>query len=172
MAFTSIIKSIGTAVLLSSICVVPAFAQSTSSTTNNGAAAVPGSNNTSNNGLPGTLQMTHGMWRSSAIDGANVYNTSGQQLGTVNNLLIDLSGKVVDAVVSVGGFAGVGGKLVEVPFTKLNFMPSNNGNGNSSNTQVHNGGNSPQNYSIVYPDATTQSLKDMPSFSYISGQSS
>jgi PRC-barrel domain len=99
------------------------------------------------------------MWRSNAIDGANVYSTSGQQLGTVDNLLIDSRGKVVDAVVSVGGFAGVGSKLVEVPFTKLNFMPSNSGNGNSSNTQVHNGGNSPQNYSIVYPNATTQSLK-------------
>jgi sporulation protein YlmC with PRC-barrel domain len=171
MPFKSIMRSIGTAVLLSSMCAVPAFAQSTSNTTNSSETATSGNNNQNKNGLTGTLQKTHGMWRSSAINGANVYNTRGQQLGTVDNLLIDSSGKVGAAVVSVGGFAGVGNKLVKVPFTQLNFVPSNNGNGNS-NTQAQSGGNSPQNYSIVYPNATTQSLKDMPSFSYNTGQSS
>jgi sporulation protein YlmC with PRC-barrel domain len=103
----------------------------------------------------GSLQMSHNAWRTSKLDGATVYNSAGDSIGTIDDLLISKSGHVQDAVLSVGGFLGIGDKLVEVPFTKLKFQASkSNTNGNS------------QDYSVVLPNASKASLKDMVSFSY------
>ena len=73
---------------------------------------------------PGTLMQTHGNWRVSDLVGATVYDDQGNSIGTINDLLVSADGATQSAVLSVGGFLGVGSKLVEVPFKNIKFAPS------------------------------------------------
>lgn len=56
---------------------------------------------------------TNGMHASDVI-GANVKTTRGDEVGEVTELIIDDQGKVVAAVVAVGGFLGMGEKAVAI----------------------------------------------------------
>jgi putative membrane protein len=49
----------------------------------------------------------------------NVYDTSDHTVGEVSDLLLDKSGQVKAVILSVGGFLGLGGKYVSVPFNAL-----------------------------------------------------
>lgn len=63
---------------------------------------------------------------SDKVDGAAVYNRQGEKLGSIYTLMIDkISGKVVYAVMSFGGFLGVGGKLFAVPWEALTLDTEN-----------------------------------------------
>jgi sporulation protein YlmC with PRC-barrel domain len=56
-----------------------------------------------------------------------VQNLQNEKLGTVNDLVFDPeTGKISYAVLSVGGFLGVGDKLVAVPLTSLRPQPGQN----------------------------------------------
>ena len=59
------------------------------------------------------------MWRSSKLIGLNVYNDQNEKLGDINEILLDKSGKVEGVVIGVGGFLGMGEKLVAVAFSDL-----------------------------------------------------
>jgi sporulation protein YlmC with PRC-barrel domain len=63
-----------------------------------------------------------GNWRASKVVGLNVYNDNNESLGSINDLLTDKSGNIKAAVISVGGFLGVGTRLVAVPFDKIKFV--------------------------------------------------
>src|SRR5471032_1640010 len=63
-----------------------------------------------------------GDWRASKVVGLNVYNDNNESLGSINDLLTDRSGNIKAAVISVGGFLGVGTRLVAVPFDKIKFV--------------------------------------------------
>jgi hypothetical protein len=67
----------------------------------------------------GRPQRTHGGWRSSRIVGATVYNDHDERIGTVDDLIVGQDGRISDAVLSVGGLLGIGGKLVAVPYSEL-----------------------------------------------------
>jgi sporulation protein YlmC with PRC-barrel domain len=61
-------------------------------------------------------------FRASKLTGMNVRNMEGEELGTVNDFMIDVqTGKVQYAAMSVGGLLGVGDKLFAVPFAQLKF---------------------------------------------------
>jgi sporulation protein YlmC with PRC-barrel domain len=72
----------------------------------------------------GRLVTTDGDWRATELVGATVYNDQGDSIGTVDDLLLSSDGTVSNAVLSVGGFLGMGTKLIEVPFKDLRFAPS------------------------------------------------
>ena len=56
----------------------------------------------------------------SSINSDSVRNSEGQDLGSIKDLMIDIdTGKVAYAVLSFGGFLGVGDKLFAVPFKAL-----------------------------------------------------
>ena len=59
--------------------------------------------------------------RASKIIGANIYNDQGQSIGEVEDLIIQRDGAAPVAVVSVGGFLGIGSRLVAVPLSELRF---------------------------------------------------
>lgn len=62
----------------------------------------------------------------SSIDGDSIRNRAGEDLGTVKDLMIDLTdGDVRYAVVSFGGFLGMGDKLFAVPFDALELDADN-----------------------------------------------
>lgn len=66
-------------------------------------------------------------WRASKLIGASVYNEHDEKIGSVDDLIMTPSDKVVVAVIQVGGFLGVGGKLVAVPYNRVRM-----GNGHVS----------------------------------------
>ncbi len=63
---------------------------------------------------------------SSSITNDNVRNSRGEDLGKIEDLMIDLTnGTVRFAVLSFGGFLGMGDKLFAVPFDQLRVDTTN-----------------------------------------------
>lgn len=58
-------------------------------------------------------------WRSSKLVGLAVYNTANEKVGDINDLILGPDGKISNAVIGVGGFLGLGEKLVAVSFSDL-----------------------------------------------------
>jgi hypothetical protein len=83
----------------------------------------------------GRLQKTDGGWRSSRIVGATVYNDSDQSIGKIDDLIVGQDGKITTAVISVGGFLGIGSKLVRVPYDELRFEERHPGASSADNTR-------------------------------------
>jgi sporulation protein YlmC with PRC-barrel domain len=83
--------------------------------------------------------------RASKVVGASVYNDQNQSIGSVDDVLMsDSDHKAGTAVISVGGFLGMGSKLVSVPFDQLRIEDDR----------------------IVMPGATKASLEGMPEYRY------
>ena len=73
---------------------------------------------------PSSLSTTH--WLASDIYKADVYDNSEDKIGVVTDLIVDNSGNVTTAVVSVGGLLGVGKKDVAIPFKDLKVASRDN----------------------------------------------
>ena len=58
--------------------------------------------------------MKSGEIRASKFIGSSVYDVHNQKIGSVKELLFDHAGRIDQAVVDVGTFLGMGGKLVAV----------------------------------------------------------
>ncbi|MBR0699955.1 PRC-barrel domain-containing protein [Bradyrhizobium sp. 62B] len=91
-----------------------AFAQSPTATTDKAAPAATTATT--------TTTTASGQWRTSKMDGLKVYNEANENIGTINDLLMDKSGDIKIAVIGVGGFLGMGEHLVAVPYEKLKFV--------------------------------------------------
>jgi len=63
-----------------------------------------------------------GDWRASKLVGLKVYNDKNENLGSINDLIMDKSGNIKAAVLGVGGFLGMGAHLVAVPLDKIKFV--------------------------------------------------
>ena len=62
------------------------------------------------------------------VNGTNVYNTAGEKLGHVEDIMIDkASGKTIYAVMSFGGFLGMGAKQHPLPWSTLKYDPRQQG---------------------------------------------
>ena len=81
-----------------------------------------------------------------ALIGARVHNASKETVGSVDDVYLDTRGVVESVVVSVGGFLGVGNKLVVLPY-------------NSIQTKVD---------KLSMPGASKDALKALPEFKYAS----
>src|SRR5215468_3416522 len=68
-----------------------------------------------------TSSSFQGNWRASKLVGLSVYNEKNESVGSINDMLTDKNGKIVAVVIGVGGFLGVGERLVAVPFEKVKF---------------------------------------------------
>ena len=56
------------------------------------------------------------------VTGTNVYNLQGEELGTVEDILIDkVSGRAVYAIMAFGGFLGMGEKQHPLPRPALKY---------------------------------------------------
>jgi sporulation protein YlmC with PRC-barrel domain len=84
-------------------------------------------------------------YRASKLHGASVYNRNKDELGTIDDLIVAPGGDhSAYAVLSVGGFLGMGKHLVAVPFAELQI----------------------DNRQVILPDATKKSLEELPEFKY------
>ena len=124
----------------------------------------------------------HGDWRASKVVGLNVYNEKNENVGSINDLLMDKSGGIKAAVISVGGFLGMGARLVAVPFDKVKFVTEpvaytgvagapNAGGARPQNTTTGSTAPQPAKANPWYPDhaminGTAEELKAMPEFKY------
>jgi hypothetical protein len=169
-------KTFATGLVASVLLASAAFAQTPTTTTDraNTAAASPSS--------------FQGDWRASKVIGLNVYNDNNENVGSINDMLMDKSGNIKAAVLSVGGFLGVGSHLVAISFDKLKFSDQPVSYTTSSNAPA--AGNRPGSTTTTgsaassssataatskanpwYPDhavfnATKDELKSMPEFKY------
>ena len=84
-------------------------------------------------------------YRTSKLKGSNVVNDQNEKIGTVDDVIIGRD-SVLFAVLQVGGFLGLGGRLVAVPFQSLNLEDDGR--------------------KIVLPGATKDELKKLPEFKY------
>ena len=59
----------------------------------------------------------------STIIGKSAVNSQDEAIGDVNDLVTDRSGKILAALIGVGGFLGIGEKDVAVRFEDLKLDP-------------------------------------------------
>jgi len=65
---------------------------------------------------------------SSKVEGTSVYNRQGEKLGSVYNFMVDKrSGKVEYAVMSFGGFLGMGDSYHPLPWNVLTYDTNQGG---------------------------------------------
>ncbi len=65
---------------------------------------------------------------SDRVEGTDVYNTEGDKLGSIDDLMIDkLSGQVRYAVLEFGGFLGMGTDRYPLPWSMLKYDTSKDG---------------------------------------------
>ena len=83
-------------------------------------------------------------FRASKIVGAPVVNEAHETIGKVDDVLIGRNDKVLYSVISVGGFLGVGSKLIAVPYSALQVSDTD----------------------MVLPGGTKEQLKALPEFKY------
>ena len=85
-------------------------------------------------------------YRASKVIGSNVVNEENEVIGKIDDLLISLDGKEPYAVLSIGGFLGMGTHLVAVRYETLKSTDDK----------------------IVLPGGTKNSLRMLPEFKYAS----
>lgn len=62
------------------------------------------------------------------VRGTHVYNPAGDNLGTIDDIMIDkASGRAIYAVMSFGGFLGLGEKFHPLPWAILNYNAQKGG---------------------------------------------
>lgn len=61
--------------------------------------------------------------RADKLIGTSVYNTEGQSVGSVQDIVFDRDGKIVGVVLKVGGILGIGGKSVGIKWTEVQVTP-------------------------------------------------
>ncbi|MFA7439389.1 MAG: PRC-barrel domain-containing protein [Sphingomonadaceae bacterium] len=65
---------------------------------------------------------------SDKVEGTAVYNPAGEKLGSVHNFMVNkISGKVEYAVMSFGGFLGIGESYHPLPWDVLTYDTTQNG---------------------------------------------
>jgi hypothetical protein len=71
---------------------------------------------------------THELISSDKVEGTSVYDRSGNKLGTVSSVMLDKrSGHVAYAVLSFGGFLGMGSSYHPLPWKELTYDPNQGG---------------------------------------------
>ena len=89
-----------------------------------------------------------GGWRASKTIGSEVYNDQNQRIGTIDDLILSAENTVQFAIISVGGFLGIGSKLIGVPYDQIHFEQDKN------------------TRKAVLANASKEALNAQPSFTY------
>jgi hypothetical protein len=102
-------------------------------------------------GVPQTVEITKvdvqkvaAGYRASKVVGSSVVNEADETIGKIDDLLVTRDGKDPYVVLSVGGFLGMGTRLVVIRYDNLKFADNR----------------------IVLPGGTKDGLKTLPAFQY------
>lgn len=72
-----------------------------------------------------TTTKPHALIASDRVEGTVVRRPNGDKIGTIERLMLDkISGNVAYAVLSFGGFLGLGEKHLPIPWSKLDYDPA------------------------------------------------
>jgi sporulation protein YlmC with PRC-barrel domain len=82
--------------------------------------------------------------RASKLMGAAVYNEQEEKVGTIDDFIITPDRSVSYAILSVGGFLGLGGRLVAIPVEQIREEKDR----------------------LILPGATKEALAKLPEFRY------
>lgn len=75
-----------------------------------------------------TTTSTNDLIASDRVEGTAVYNREDERLGTIENFMVNKrSGQVEYAVMSFGGFLGIGHDHYPLPWKMLNYDPGRGG---------------------------------------------
>ena len=85
-------------------------------------------------------------YRASKVIGSSVVNDANETIGKIDDILVSSDGKEPFAVLSIGGFLGMGSHLVAVPYDSLKFVDKK----------------------FELPGGTKEGLKMLPEFKYAS----
>ena len=103
-------------------------------------------------GVPQTVEITKvdvqsvaAGYRASKVIGSSVLNDANETIGKIDDLLVTRDGKEPYAVLSIGGFLGMGTHMVVVRYDSLKFAPDNK---------------------IVLPGGSKDGLEMLPAFQY------
>ncbi len=77
-------------------------------------------------------QLTPANWRSTEIVGKPVYSRQDERIGEIDELVLNSEGRVVAAVVGVGGFLGMGERKVAIAYPTLKMARDASGAGRIS----------------------------------------
>lgn len=97
----------------SMLAVAPAFAQTSTPSGDPPSATAPEVTKTPKSSA------SMGEHRLGTIMKATVKNAGGETVGTINDALLDKTGKITHYVVGVGGFLGIGERNVALPFDEI-----------------------------------------------------
>jgi hypothetical protein len=65
---------------------------------------------------------THALIAADKVEGTSVYDAQGEKMGSIHRIMIDkLTGKVDYAVMSFGGFLGIGDRYHPLPWSMLTY---------------------------------------------------
>jgi sporulation protein YlmC with PRC-barrel domain len=102
--------------------------------------------------------------------GVNVYNSGNEKIGEVKDILLERAGRADKAILSVGGFLGIGEHYVAIPYDQVKWVdePARTASGSTTSTT---GSSTTSSGRKWYPDhavynATKDQLKAMPEFKY------
>ena len=102
-------------------------------------------------GIPQTVEITKvdvqkvaAGYRASKVVGSSVVNDANETIGKIDDLLVTRDGKEPYVVLSVGGFLGMGTRMVVIRYDSLKFADNK----------------------IVLPGGTKDGLKMLPAFQY------
>jgi PRC-barrel domain len=71
-----------------------------------------------------TTRETPSLIGSDKVEGTTVYRSNGDKIGTIERVMIDkINGKVAYAVMSFGGFMGIGEDYYPLPWNLLTYNP-------------------------------------------------
>jgi hypothetical protein len=86
-------------------------------------------------------------YRASKVIGSSVVNDANETIGEIQDLLVSADGKQPFAVLSIGGFLGMGTHLVVVRYAALQFTDKK----------------------VMLPGGSKEGLKMLPEFKYAAG---
>ena len=84
-------------------------------------------------------------YRASKLRGATVINSKNEKIGALDDLIVGKD-RVLFGIIQVGGFLGIGSRLIAVPYSSLQI--------------------SEEGKRIVLPGASKEHVKDLPEFKY------
>ena len=90
------------------------------------------------------MQKVAAGYRASKVVGSSVLNEANETIGKIDDLLVTRDGKEPYVVLSIGGFLGMGTRMVVVRYDSLKFVDNK----------------------IVLPGGSKDGLKMLPAFEY------
>ena len=90
------------------------------------------------------VQTLGGSYRASKVIGSSVLNDAQETIGQIEEILVSSNGKQPFAILSIGGFLGLGSHMVAVPYEALRFVDKK----------------------VMLPGGTKEGLKMLPEFKY------